>query len=600
MGIAGRCRPRGRYCTALPLLLSCIVFQWMGSAFLWAREPALREGQTVGLDLPEANPESFRLRLVANAEAMELSLWRHSLRADDFRVSISDAGGNLTLMPPPPVSTYRGEVLGDPGSVVVARFDGETLRLTLRTSAGDSWDLESSGSGEGILRKALDPAEQAHGDSVGCGGGLAVPIEAASPIDASPVKANVSDPNKLESCSLSLAEVAFDVDFDTYQALGSSVARSVAQVEHMLNQVDFFYARDVLITHQITEIIVRAEKVYFTRAQNRLTELQSRWLAQHTDIRRDLVHLLFNGAHDGFGGFAWVGTVCHPQFGFGWSSYDNPNAFGHELGHNWGGNHHEDQVPPNECNSMCGGCFLWLANSKRAIESHRDGLTCLDEAPAYSQQLPPYAMPDQKRARVSGAGVQAAVGVLRNDHDANCEPLQIQAFDRTTPGGGTVEQEGSRLRYRLGTQLAGEDRFSYTVSDSNGNEAVGEVVILEARDCPWPPGHGRYCRDCGPCAVEQGDCDGDGQCAAGLRCAKDVGDQYGYGPNIDVCLPGGSAPPSTCSLPLGHGRFCSSCGPCSSGEGDCDSDTDCAPGLSCANNVGAEYGFSPNVDVCVQ
>ncbi len=121
--------------------------------------------------------------------------------------------------------------------------------------------------------------------------------------------------------------------------------------------------------------------------------------------------------------------------------------------------------------------------------------------------------------------------------------------------------------------------------------------------CPWPLGHGHYCRDCGPCPAGQGDCDGDAQCGAGLTCSNDIGAQFGFNANIDVCVAGDGPPPpppAVCPWPLGHGHYCRDCGPCAAGQGDCDDDSQCATGLTCANNAGADFGFSPNVDVCVE
>jgi len=108
--------------------------------------------------------------------------------------------------------------------------------------------------------------------------------------------------------------------------------------------------------------------------------------------------------------------------------------------------------------------------------------------------------------------------------------------------------------------------------------------------CPWSVGHPRYCSDCGPCAAGEGDCDSDQQCQTGLVCADDVGPDYGFGPAVDVC----QAP---CPFPLGHGDYCDLCGPCGEGEGDCDLG-ECQGDLSCVQNVGANYGFAPGTDVC--
>lgn len=57
--------------------------------------------------------------------------------------------------------------------------------------------------------------------------------------------------------------------------------------------------------------------------------------------------------------------------------------------------------------------------------------------------------------------------------------------------------------------------------------------------------------------------------------------------------------PSTChAVNNGHGAYCRNACPCGVGEGDCDNDNQCADGLHCASNVGADYGFYWKVDVC--
>ena len=55
-------------------------------------------------------------------------------------------------------------------------------------------------------------------------------------------------------------------------------------------------------------------------------------------------------------------------------------------------------------------------------------------------------------------------------------------------------------------------------------------------DCPVAPGDWDYCSFCGPCQSEEGDCDSDTDCAPGLTCEKDAGPQYGYAKGVDVCV----------------------------------------------------------------
>ncbi|MEM9463128.1 MAG: hypothetical protein AAGF11_53795 [Myxococcota bacterium] len=49
---------------------------------------------------------------------------------------------------------------------------------------------------------------------------------------------------------------------------------------------------------------------------------------------------------------------------------------------------------------------------------------------------------------------------------------------------------------------------------------------------------------------------------------------------------------------LGGWGFCSEACPCGNNQGDCDSEDECLPGLECVEDIGANYGWAWNVDVC--
>jgi hypothetical protein len=99
---------------------------------------------------------------------------------------------------------------------------------------------------------------------------------------------------------------------------------------------------------------------------------------------------------------------------------------------------------------------------------------------------------------------------------------------------------------------------------------VPGVDKCQTAACPHPLGHLDYCRDCGPCVAGQGDCDNDSECQSGLSCVQVLG--------TDVC----------CPHPLGHLDYCRDCGPCAEGQGDCDNDSECQSGLTCAQVPGAD------------
>ncbi len=58
-----------------------------------------------------------------------------------------------------------------------------------------------------------------------------------------------------------------------------------------------------------------------------------------------------------------------------------------------------------------------------------------------------------------------------------------------------------------------------------------------------------------------------------------------------------------CTLPKaalqnGAWDYCSSSQPCGVGQGDCDNDRECRPGLRCVDNVRGRYGLFTAIDVC--
>ena len=88
------------------------------------------------------------------------------------------------------------------------------------------------------------------------------------------------------------------------------------------------------------------------------------------------------------------------------------------------------------------------------------------------------------------------------------------------------------------------------------------------------------------CQAGEGDCD-PGQCAAGLVCVNDVGAQYGLPAHYDVCETRSAGRPDPDYCVYNY---------CGIGDGDCDPGQ-CDEG-TCVNDVGAEYGLPAYYDVC--
>jgi len=139
--------------------------------------------------------------------------------------------------------------------------------------------------------------------------------------------------------------------------------------------------------------------------------------------------------------------------------------------------------------------------------------------------------------------------------------------------------------------------------------------------CPPPAGNPGDCSTDCVCGEGEGDCDTDAECDPGLVCGQNIGSNFGYGGGSDVCVDptcvngvldapnetqidcggtcGTNCAPIVCPPPTGSPGDCTTDCLCDAGEGDCDEDADCSTGNVCAQNVGADFGFSAGADVCV-
>jgi hypothetical protein len=103
-----------------------------------------------------------------------------------------------------------------------------------------------------------------------------------------------------------------------------------------------------------------------------------------------------------------------------------------------------------------------------------------------------------------------------------------------------------------------------------------------------------FCSTACPCDFGEGGCDSDNECQPGLRCAASVGPAFGLPTGYGVCYPKSSIyDPDNRSE-----TFCTASDPCDIGEGDCDSSSECLPGLDCRFDHGTDYGAPSSWDFC--
>lgn len=170
--------------------------------------------------------------------------------------------------------------------------------------------------------------------------------------------------------------------------------------------------------------------------------------------------------------------------------------------------------------------------------------------------------------------------------DPEGEPISFNWFSR-----GSFIGSGPEIQVSL---PVGTHTITLVVDDGE-QEDFAEVTFEIICNIDCTPGDSLFtrCHPGCPCAHSEGDCDTDADCEPGLTCLHDAGFAFGYEDDeVDVCS-------SQCPvLGVGAWNYCSPECPCDAGEGDCESDEDCGPGLRCISDIGPAFGFQREVDVC--
>lgn len=338
---------------------------------------ALRGGRRLDTVFPARLTDEFELQLELDGGPRTLVLRPASLRAPDFELRVQGASGLLAPSNPPPPVSVRGELRGVPGSAAAGALVDGRLQLVLRPGANRApWALAPLPNGSHALFP-IDAVVDAEGEC-----GSYAPHLAGAPAQA--VAAAASQPM--------VAELAIDADFEFYEANGSSLAQTVADIEAVVAATELIYSADVTVSYQLTSITVRttSDDPYTSfDSGGLLVEFRNHWNAQQGAVPRDLAHLFTGRNLNGSTiGVAYVGVVCNGFSGYGLSQSRFSSNFvrrvgltAHELGHNWSANHCNGDP---DCAIMCsglGGCSGELeqfgASALASIEQEKSSSGCL-------------------------------------------------------------------------------------------------------------------------------------------------------------------------------------------------------------------------------
>lgn len=398
----------------------------------------LRDGTAQELVLPPGDASPFTVRLVLGGTERTLSLAPHDVRASDFRLLVDD-GTRLTQVPTPVNVTYRGTVIGLPGSEVAATLVGGELSAAIVLDDGTLWAVQPA--------RAVNPTLPRTAHVVYRGADVVHP-EGTCGATGRPVPVGVSGP---APAALKIAEIAIDADRAYYARYGSNTTTVQNQVTSVINAMSVIYRRDVEIDYTITTIIVRTTNIYSWNGDlcNLLSQFGNYWSGNHGGVRRDLAHLFTGeGSFSGVIGCAYLGVVCTGS-GYGASKafssnlVTNTGLVSHEVGHNWNAPHCDSSSP---CNIMCsglGGCSRNLTSfapvTISRIIAFKNTRGCLSDAsPPVLGFLNPGSVPAFEPPQVvaTGTRLDSVTSVTvggRNVSFTRVDPITLR-FTPPSPG----------------------------------------------------------------------------------------------------------------------------------------------------------------------
>ena len=332
-----------------------------------ALQPVLSGYEVIRMKLSDietqARQSSEPLELNLSGVRYYFELVPRDLRSPRYRAEVTGEDGVRRQLPPPPVTTYKGTaVVGQ--EVVQARFTITNNRFEGVVFTPGDWHyieplrnyLQSVESAELVVYRQSDIKP---GQEWRCG--------------ASNLKRGIHqiDQAAIDTTTTYTVEVATDADYEYVQALGGPDAAK-REIMSIMNMVEGVYEQELKLKLEIVYQHTWATRNYpypyntGTNGDDLLNRFKEYWNKNFFSEGYDLAHLWTgkdtlervdeDGQKKKIGGLAWIGVVCGGRFNrsrdsYGFSQRGNIGlhkfiAPAHEVGHNFGAVHPDQEDPP--------------------------------------------------------------------------------------------------------------------------------------------------------------------------------------------------------------------------------------------------------------
>jgi len=364
-------------CLSAPLALADVnpTAAPVGDAVARSLRSALRVGELSLLQINDAPTRAERAQVVfpMDGRMVTLSVYPHSIRAEDFQVWVDDGKNGLTPIDPGPVRTIRGNLREIPEAIVTGSITSEGMDVRIQLPSGTTYGLTAArrrlptATATTYALYDLEASTERDGD---CGSQLtpgAVPL------------AGEKDPGDCEPVGPFIARLGCDAEVPFINTFPGTTAekRAAAQqwIEDNVNEINavVYELPPLSTTHVIARIVLRtaANDIYAdtTDGGTVLSRLRTEWRTTQADANAQMATLWLGRNLDGnVVGLGTIGGICGPSGCWVEKRFGNQrlNLLAHEIGHNWG-SWHCDQM--NGSGDMCTICTAPCSIMRSIIQS---------------------------------------------------------------------------------------------------------------------------------------------------------------------------------------------------------------------------------------
>ncbi|MDA7887972.1 M12 family metallo-peptidase [Akkermansiaceae bacterium] len=497
---------------------------------------------TTSVSAFESLPKSLSLEVFHHGESRTLVLRQSSVMSENFCIRLDYGNGRVEEHPcDGKIRTYSGHLAEDPGSSISAWVSGRGVEAMVTCSNGQCWELVPPLEAGGDHRVFDRQPDQG------------LPLEQQLTAYQKKMLMQIAQPDDLlaafalpQTVTVYEAEIGFEVSNRTFRedfkgdvnwtnfapngdhgkGFENNADLANRYIQSFVNDLNKRFIPDVLVKLRVGVVniwMAAGTDPYEGRStQTSTLELfRDIWNGNNTNFgarpssTHDLAHAMIGGAGDSAAGRAWVGQITESlRYSVGGTSNGSglnywKGVAKHEIVHSWGGSHGDgNQLEFNGNGTHYGYAMIQNIDGTRinSIEqgkmlnernSSTGGLTNIGPISVAEMNANPYCLLDRFDVLTSADPQPVLLDVLKNDHDANNTPFQLESFTlyqdgglarvdnaTTTRLGASISiSEGSgpggrdQILYTPAPGVSGTDQFLYIVRDEDGRGSTGNLIV---------------------------------------------------------------------------------------------------------------------------